>query len=198
MSYPRELRLDGVLRTSGVGGTRKCAPGLRPVSAGTIPDRLLPFGRYDQEAARARFRRSVARLHQLGGQPLAQRPVLGIPLWVQPRPLGDLRDHRLLPSCAGPAARELAQRPQETLAQFFKPLGGLACQDPHLLVSLAARQVTRKQPAVLATRPANFAQTAFSEVEHAFPAKTLMNSAVGQPLGEQFLRTLGPPASFIS
>src|SRR5215210_5968005 len=84
MSYPRELRLDGVLRTSGVGGTRKCAPGLRPVSAGTIPDRLLPFGRYDQEAARARFRRSVARLHQLGGQPLAQRPVLGIPLWVQP------------------------------------------------------------------------------------------------------------------
>jgi hypothetical protein len=44
----------------------------------------------------------------------------------------------------------------------------------------------------------NFAQTEFSEVEHAFPAKTLMNSAVGQPLGEQFLRTLGPPASFIS
>ena len=45
---------------------------------------------------------------------------------------------------------------------------------------------------------ANFAMTEFSEVEHAFPAKTLMNSAVGQPLGEQFLRTLGPPASFIS
>jgi hypothetical protein len=44
----------------------------------------------------------------------------------------------------------------------------------------------------------NFAITEFSEVEHAFPAKTLMNSAVGQPLGEQFLRTLGPPASFIS
>ena len=45
---------------------------------------------------------------------------------------------------------------------------------------------------------ANFAMTEFSEVELAFPAKTLMNSAVGQPLGEQFLRTLGPPASFIS
>ncbi len=44
----------------------------------------------------------------------------------------------------------------------------------------------------------HFACSAFSEVEHAFPAKALMNSAVSQPLGEQFLRTLGPPASFIS
>jgi hypothetical protein len=43
-----------------------------------------------------------------------------------------------------------------------------------------------------------FARTEFSEVEHAFPAQKLMNSAVGQPLGEQFLRTLGPPVSFIS
>jgi hypothetical protein len=44
----------------------------------------------------------------------------------------------------------------------------------------------------------NYVEEEFSEVGHAFPAKTLMNSAVSQPLGKQFLRTLGPPASFIS
>ena len=44
----------------------------------------------------------------------------------------------------------------------------------------------------------HFACSAFSEVGYAFPAKAPMNSAVSQPLGEQFLRTLGPPASFIS
>ena len=38
----------------------------------------------------------------------------------------------------------------------------------------------------------------FSEVGDAFPAKTLMNSAVCQPLGKQFLRPLGPTTSFIS
>src|SRR5215208_4912535 len=38
----------------------------------------------------------------------------------------------------------------------------------------------------------------FSEVGHAFPAKTLMNSAVGQPLGKEILGSLGPPTGFIS
>jgi hypothetical protein len=38
----------------------------------------------------------------------------------------------------------------------------------------------------------------FSEIRHVFPAKTLMNSAVGQPLGEQIPGSLGPRASFIS
>ena len=44
----------------------------------------------------------------------------------------------------------------------------------------------------------NFPCTAFSEVGYAFLAKTLLNSTVGQPLGKQFLGSLGPPASLIS
>jgi hypothetical protein len=43
-----------------------------------------------------------------------------------------------------------------------------------------------------------YVEVGFSEVGYAIPAKTLINSAVGQPLGEQFLRPLGPPAGFIS
>ena len=43
-----------------------------------------------------------------------------------------------------------------------------------------------------------FREVEFSEVGHAFCAKSLMNSAVGQPLGKQFLRPLGPRGRFIS
>jgi hypothetical protein len=94
------------------------------VSASAAPERPLSFRGYDQEAAGALLRRGVARLHQLDGQPLNKGPLLGIPLWVQPRPLGELRYHRLLaPSSAGAAARELAESPKETLARFFEPLG---------------------------------------------------------------------------
>ena len=73
------------------------------VTPSTAPERLLSFGRYDQEAVRARLRRGVPYVHQLRGQPLAQCPVVRIPLWVQTRAFGDLRDHRRLPFL-GPAA----------------------------------------------------------------------------------------------
>jgi hypothetical protein len=35
-------------------------------------------------------------------------------------------------------------------------------------------------------------------VGHAFLAKALLDSAVGQPLGEQILGALAPPAGFVS
>jgi hypothetical protein len=38
----------------------------------------------------------------------------------------------------------------------------------------------------------------FSEVVHAFLAKALLNSPVGQPLGQQILGALGPPTGFVS
>ena len=44
----------------------------------------------------------------------------------------------------------------------------------------------------------NVGEEVFSEVGYAFLAKTLLNSTVGQPLGKQFLGSLGPPAGFIS
>jgi hypothetical protein len=38
----------------------------------------------------------------------------------------------------------------------------------------------------------------FSEVGNAFLAEALLNPAVGQPLGEQILGALGPPAGLVS
>src|SRR5918994_434364 len=140
-----------ILRTSPKRSSEKFATS-SAILAGAAPDCSLSFGGYAQEAARALFRRGVARRDQLRGQPLGQGLVVGIPLRVQPRPLGDLRDHHLLPFAA-PAA-QVAQRSQKTLAQFFEPFRGLACQAPHLpllLVSFAARQDTRKHPVPLAS-----------------------------------------------
>src|SRR5215204_1270829 len=90
------------------------------VTTSTAPERLLSFWRYDQEAARTRLRRGVPYVYQLRGQPLAQCPVVRIPLWVQARAFGDLRDHRRPPFLC-PAAL-VAKRSQEPLAQFFQPL----------------------------------------------------------------------------
>jgi hypothetical protein len=45
---------------------------------------------------------------------------------------------------------------------------------------------------------ANFGLRGFSEVGDAFLAEALLDPAVGQPLGEQILGALGPPAGFVS
>jgi hypothetical protein len=79
------------------------------VTISTVPERLLSFVRNDQEAARTSLRRSVPHVHQLRGQPLAQCPVVRIPLRVQARAFGDIRDHRR-PPFLGPAA-QVAKRP---------------------------------------------------------------------------------------
>jgi hypothetical protein len=44
----------------------------------------------------------------------------------------------------------------------------------------------------------NLVEEEFYEVERVLLAKTLLNSAVGQPLGKQNLGSLGPPVGFIS
>src|SRR5215218_10051210 len=79
------------------------------VTPSTAPERLLSFGRYDQEAARTCLRRGVPYVHQLRGQPLTQCPVVRIPLRVQARAFDDLRDHRR-PPFLGPAT-QVAKRP---------------------------------------------------------------------------------------
>src|SRR5215207_3537871 len=79
------------------------------VTTGTALERLLSFGCYDQEAARTRLRRGVPYVHQLRGQPLAQCPIVRIPLRVQARAFGDHRDHRRPPFLG--SAAQVAKRP---------------------------------------------------------------------------------------
>jgi hypothetical protein len=106
-----------------------------------------------------------------------------------------LEPHELEPVVGKPDAPALGGREVlgESLVGVALDLGHLAGGAPHLL-SVGARNVT---PTVI-LYSLSCLEGVFSKVGHAFPAKTLMNSAVGQPLGKEILGSLGPPAGFIS